>query len=202
MPSTGPDLCSFPTNPLVHSQGRLDPNILVHPLQPIIQATGPVQNAVTKEIALSNPSETTYQLRLDPTNALQPVPPSDSSPSDETHHSLTHPEKCQESTLANVVIIQLSGNTLADIFTPPAYNAFKAHVASDVSVSSTKRIVADPPTHFSTSSHAVPTSSILRRHILIPVHCVVFSLASLVVLSWLAFFFIRANGVEADGPCF
>ena len=65
------------------------------------------------------------------TNALStPQSPQHISPSqisgDHTHLNIKHLEQLLDSSLATVAVIQFSGNTLADVLTPRAYDSFKA----------------------------------------------------------------------------
>ena len=95
------------------------------------------------EIAKNNPNNAHLQ-----TNDLSQVPPFKSpqpiSPSllsgDHTHN-IKYLEQLLESSLATVAVIQFSGNTLADVLTPRAYDTFKALyalAALDAVASSTK----------------------------------------------------------------
>jgi hypothetical protein len=64
------------------------------------------------------------------TNAISPPQsPQTISPShigDHTHRQIKYLEQLLDSSLATVAVIQFSGNTLADVLTPHAYNTFKA----------------------------------------------------------------------------
>jgi hypothetical protein len=80
------------------------------------------------EIAKSNTSNAHTQ-----TDVLSPRQSSSSqliSPShisgDNTQHNVKYLEQLLESSLATVAVIQFSGNTLADVLTPRAYDTFKA----------------------------------------------------------------------------
>ncbi|KAF8811970.1 hypothetical protein BYT27DRAFT_7183295 [Phlegmacium glaucopus] len=144
-----------------------NPNILVPPLQPVAIA---VQNEVPKEIA-DVPLSKNYQPRLDPAKSPRPFPRSDSR-----NYNVEHLEHLDPS-LAPVSSIQLSGNTLADVFTPHAHDPL---VPSYVSM----RSMSDPTTRSlflgmsgnseqpsppsPNSSLVVPSTS--RSHISIPVH--------------------------------
>ena len=84
-------------------------------------ATGP-----PTEFAKSNHSNVHLQ-----TNAIslpqspQPISPSHSS-GDHTHHNIKYLEQLLDSSLATAAVIQFSGNTLADVLTPRAYDSMKA----------------------------------------------------------------------------
>ena len=74
----------------------------------------------------SNSSDVHLQMNaLSPPQSPQPISPSHLS-GDHTHHNIKYLEQLLDSSLATVADIQFSGNTLADVLTPRAYNTFKA----------------------------------------------------------------------------
>ena len=98
------------------------------------------------EIAKSNPSNTHLQ-----TNALSPPQSQPMSPShlygDHTHH-IKYLEQLLDSSLVTAAVIRFSGNTLADVLTPRAYDTVKtlyALAALDEAASSTKPRWSDIP---------------------------------------------------------
>ena len=62
---------------------------------------------------------------LPPPQSPQPISPSHFS-GNHTHHNIKYLEQLLDSSLATVAVIQFSGNTLADVLTPRAYDTFKA----------------------------------------------------------------------------
>ena len=62
---------------------------------------------------------------LSPPQSPQHVSPSQFS-GDHTHYNIKYLEQLLDSSLATVAVIQFSGNTLADVLTPRAYDSFKA----------------------------------------------------------------------------
>ena len=114
-----------------------------HPLG-LQNATSP--STAPTENAKSNHSNVDLQM-----NALSlPQPPQPISPSYfsgyHTHHNI---KQLLVSSLATAAVIQFSGNTLADILTPRAYDTFKALyalAALDAPTSSTKSRESEIPT--------------------------------------------------------
>ena len=99
------------------------------------------QNATNPPTAPAEIAESTVHLQK---NALSPPrspqPPSHFS-GDLTHHNIKYLEQLLDTSLATVAVIQFSGNTLADVLTPRAYDTFKAlHTlaAMDAAASGTK----------------------------------------------------------------
>ena len=85
---------------------------------------------------------------LSPHQSPQPISPSHLS-GDHTHHNIKHLEQLLDSSLATIAVIQISGNTLADVLTPRAYDTFKALyalAALDVLASGTKPRESEIPT--------------------------------------------------------
>ena len=107
----------------------LAPSTIQH-VEYVLPSLGP-QNATGSptaptKIAKSNPSSVYLQINaLSPPQSPQPIPPSHFS-GDHTLHNIKHLEQPLDSSLATVAVIQFSGNTLADVLTPRAYDAFKA----------------------------------------------------------------------------
>ena len=98
-----------------------------HPLGPQ-NATGPsiAQAPTDSEPATSNPSNVhLLKNALFPTQSPQPISPSHFS-GEHTQHNVKYLEHLLDSSLATVAVIQFSGNTLADVLTPRAYDTFKA----------------------------------------------------------------------------
>ena len=146
---------------------------------------------------------------LSPHQSPQPISPSHLS-RDHTHHNIKYLEQLLDSSLATIAVIQFSGNTLADVLTPRAYDTFKALyalAALDPQPSGTKPPESEIPIR-STSSHvdndclyssnrsplslnsslAVPRNG--RLHISISVdYVMLFSWAGFMVLSILLVFF-------------
>jgi hypothetical protein len=142
---------------------------------------------------------------LSPPQSPQPTSPSHLS-RDHIRHNIKHLELLLDSSLATVSVIQFSGNTLADVLTPRAYDTLKALyalAALDAAASSTKPRGSDTPTSFpfsdigndcpSSSNHssplpnsslAVPRTASGRIHISISVDYVIdFSWAGFVAVS-------------------
>ena len=157
---------------------------------------------------MSNPSDVPLQnhAQSPPDQSLRSISPSYLS-GDHTHRDLKYLGRLLESSLATIAIIQFSGNTLADIFTPRANDSFKALCAlapSDGPTSSTKSQVGDIPTRsdFSNTptdsnkpdSPPLPYSSLavsrtFRTHISISVgYEVLFSWTGFVAVSCLVFY--------------
>jgi hypothetical protein len=103
---------------------------ILPPLGPIPQnATGPP--TAPTEITKSNPSNHDVHLQtnvLSPPQSHQPISPSHfpNDHHDTTHRDIKYLEQLLESSLATVAAIPFSGNTLADILTPRAYDTYKA----------------------------------------------------------------------------
>ena len=109
------------------------------------------------EIAESTPSDVHLQTNaLSPPQSPQHISPSQFS-GDHIHHNIKYLEQLLDSSLATAAVIQFSGNTLADVLTPRAYDAFKtvhalAHLDSPaLSIKTTSRR-SDIPTRRSTVS--------------------------------------------------
>ena len=165
------------------------------------------------KIAKSNPSIVNLQTNpLSPPQSPQPIPPSHFS-ADHTHHIIKYLEQLLDSSLATAAVIQFSGNTLADVLTPRAYDTFKALyalAALDVPTSSTKPRGSKIPTrstfsdigndcpyssHFSpplrNSSLAVPHTGKIHVHISFSVDYVFFfSWVGLAAVSCLAVIYL------------
>ena len=106
--------------------GHLPLNILVH-VEYVFPPLGP-QNETGPPTASTEINHNNVHLQ---TNALYtPQSPQHTSPSqfsgDHTHLNIKHLEQLLDSSLATVAVIQFSGNTLADVLTPRAYDTFKA----------------------------------------------------------------------------
>ena len=163
-------------------------------------ATGP-PTAPTE----SNSSNVLLQTNAhSPLQSPQPISPSNSS-GDHTH--IKYLEQLLDSSLATVAVIQFSGNTLAEVLTPRAYDTFKALytlAALDVTASSTKPRWSEIPTRptfsdvgndFLHSSNRSPPSRLGLRfndriHISISVdYVILFSWAGLAAVSILIVFF-------------
>ena len=178
--------------------------------------TGPQTTTAPAETAKSD----MHLIRnaLPPLQSPQPIPPSHFS-GDHTHHNIKCLEQLLDSSLATV--IQFSGNTLADVLTPRAYDAFKAlHAlaALDAAASSTKPRGSEPEipncsafpdvgndcpyssNHlppFRNSNLTVPRTD--RINISISVHYVIlFSWAGMAALSFLVVFFNLPRLCERD----
>ena len=169
-----------------------------------------------------SPPTTPTEIRSDPRNVVlqtsalslpqspQPIPPSHFSGN---HTHIKYLEQLLDSSLATVAVIQFSGNTLADVLTPRAYDTFKALyalAALDAPTSSTKPRGIDPLTRstFSdigndcsyssnhspplpSSSLAVPRTGRMHVHISISLdYVMLFSWAGLAVVSCLVVFSI------------
>ena len=124
-------------------------NIILPPIGPHYATGLSIAPTETAESNLSN----THLLRntLSPTQheSLQTISPSHIS-GDHTHHNIKYLEQLLDSSLATVAVIQISGNTLADVLTPRAYDAFKALyalTALDAEASSTRPGESDIPKH-------------------------------------------------------
>jgi len=184
--------------------------------------SGPFPHAPSKSEIMGNPCDVCLQKNTlsPPEQPLRSISPSHLS-GDHTYHDLKYLEQLLESSLATVAVIQFSGNTLADVLTPRAYDTLKALyalAALDVSLSSTQSKVGGIPTHsdFSDIRNAYPYLSnpnqspsppnpriaiprTCRIHISISVdYVVLFSWASFVAVSCLAFFVIvpQVCGIE------
>ena len=156
---------------------------------------------------------------LFPPQSPQPIPPPDLS-GDHTHHNIKYLEQLLDSSLATVAVIQFSGNTLADVLTPRAYNTLKALYALadlDAPESSTKPRCeiptrSTPPdigndcTHSSNRSPPLPNPSLAvlnprtgRIHTSISVDCVMlFSWAGLAAVCCLVVFYNIPRLCERD----
>jgi hypothetical protein len=98
-----------------------------------------------------------------PHQSPQPISPSHFS-EDHTHHNIKYLEQLLHSSLATVAVIQFSGNTLADVLTPRAYDTFKTLYALadlDAPTSSSKPKGSEIPTRstFSDIGNDCPCSS-------------------------------------------
>ena len=197
-----------PTIPFLPAQICLNPYICT-------PVSTTVQHAPPSEIAKSNPCNVHPQTNAHTLpQSLQPISPSHLS-GDHTHHNIKYLEQLLDSSLATVSVIQFSGNTLADVLTPRAYDTFKALYAlaaldAPASESSTKPRGSKIPnlTTFSDigndrpysssrspplpdSSLAVPRIGRMHVHVSISVdYVMLFSLAGLVAVSCLVVFSI------------
>ena len=171
------------------------------------------------EIAKSNPSNVHLQTKaLSLPQSPQAISASHFS-GDHTHHNKKYLEQLLDSSVATVAVIQFSGNTLADVLTPRAYDTLKALyalAALDAPASSTKPEIPTRRPTFSdidndcphSSNHssplpnpslAVPRTGRMHVHISISVHYVMlFSWAGLVVVSCLVVFFNLPRLCERD----
>ena len=122
--------------------GYVLPPLLVGPQN----ATGPP--IAPTEIAKSNPSNMHLQTNsFSPLKSRQRISPAHFS-GDHAHHNAKYLEQLLDSSLATAAVIQFSGNTLADVLTPRAYDTFKALyalAALDTPTSSTKRRGSEIP---------------------------------------------------------
>ena len=141
----------------------------------------------------------------------QPISPSHLS-GDNTHHNIKYLEQLLDSSLATIAVIQFSGNTLAEVLTPRAYDTFKALYAlaaldapasasatkpteSEISTRSTFSDIGNDYLYLSNRSPPSlnPTLVVSRNgriHISISVdYVMLFSWAGLVALSILVAFF-------------
>ena len=113
---------------------------------------------------------------LSPSQSPQSISPSHFS-GDHIHHNIKYLEQLLDSSLATVAVIQLSGNTLANVLTPRAYDSFKALyalAALDTAASNTRPRESDSS----------------RTHISISVdHGMLFLWAGLAAVSFLVVFF-------------
>ena len=155
-------------------------------------------------------------------NALSPSqspqPPTHFS-GNHTHHNMEHLEQLLDFSLATVAVIQFSGNTLADVFTPRAYDIFKALytlAALDATKSTTKPKGSEIPNcstfsdignnypYSSNHSPPLPNSSLAiprtgRIHISISVDNVMFFWwAGLAAVSFIVVFFNFPRHCEGD----
>ena len=182
--------------------------VLPHQVLDPQNATGS-PTAPTEIAKSSNPSNVCLQTNaLSPPQSPQPISPSHFL-GDHTHHYIKHLEQLLDSSLATVAVIQFSGNTLADVLTPRAYNTFKALYALadlDAPASSTKARGSEIPArsafsgigndcpNSSNRSPPLPNSSLAvprtgRIHISIPMdYVILFSWAGLAVVSCFVFF--------------
>ena len=149
-------------------------------------ATSPLTDP--SEITKSNPSNVHQKNALPPPQSPQPDSPSHFT-GDHNHHSnVKYLEQLLDSSLATVAVIQISGNTLADVLTPRAYDAFKALTALDAAASSTKPYSSNRLPPLLKSSLAVSRSG--KIHISIAVdYVMLFPLAGLAAISFLVVFF-------------
>ena len=185
---------------------------VLHSLDPQ-NATG-YPTAPTK-IVKSNSSNVHLQTNaLSPPQSPQSISPSHFSAGDHTHHNIKYLEQLLESSLATVAVIQFSGNTLADVLTPRAYNTFKALYAladldaptlsskagkSEIPIRSTFSDIGNdclysnnhsPLAPFPNSSLAVPPGHTNRIQTLISDNIMLFSWAGLVAVSFSVLFLI------------
>ena len=147
----------------------------------VVPPLGP-QNATSPQTSPSEIAESNVHLQ---TNAHSlPQSPQPISPSylsgDHTHCNIRYLEQLLDSSLATVAVIQFSGNTLAEVLTPRAYDTFKALYQalyalaafdSDAAASSTKpkgsvipnrsnlSDIGDDCPYLSNRSHPMPNSS-------------------------------------------
>ena len=162
---------------------------------------------------VKTPQENTHF--ADAPQSPQPISPSHLSGDHTTHHNIEYLEQLLDSSLATVAVIQFSGNTLADVLTPRAYDTFKALyalAALDVAASkprwieiSTRSIFPEsskigndclyssncsPPLPNSESCLGVSRIGRIHAHMSISVDCVIlFSWAGLAAVSFLVVFF-------------
>ena len=169
------------------------------PTAPTGTATGKSNLSTNGHLLRNTPSPTQFE-------SPQPISPSNFSGDHHTHHNIKLLEQLLDSSLATVAVIQISGNTLADVLTPRAYDTFKALyalAALDAAASSTTSrgeipnrstftdISMDCPHSsnnllpFPNSSLAVPRTG--RIHVSISVE--LFSWAGLAAVSFLVVFF-------------
>ena len=157
---------------------------------------------------------------LSPPQSPQPISPSHLS-GDHTHHNIKYLEQLLDSSLATVAVIQCSGNPLADVITPRAYNTFKALyalAALEAPASNTNLRGSEIPTrsestfsdidndcpYSSTRSPPLPSTSLVvprtgRIHTSISVdYVMLFSLAGLAAVSCLVVFFNLPRLCERD----
>ena len=154
------------------------------------------------EIAKGNPNDVHRPGDLQ-ANALSPppipLPPSHFS-GDHIHHNIKYLEQLLDSSLATVAVVQFSGNTLADVLTPRAYDTLKALAALEASVSSTKPRGSDLEVPNRSTFPDIGTS---RIHLSISMNDVVLFLwAGLVALSLSLLFFYSPQLCEMDVSCF
>jgi hypothetical protein len=120
-------------------------------------AMGPT--GVLTEIDKSNPSNEHLQTNvLSLTQSPQPISPSHFS-GDNTHHNIKYLEQLLDSSLATVAVIQFSGNTLADVLTPRAYDTFKALYALAALDAAAASNPLTKPNTFSDIGHDCPFSN-------------------------------------------
>ena len=157
----------------------------------------------------SNPHLQTNALSESPPQSPQSISPSHFSGDHTTHHNIKYLEQLLDSSLATVAVIQFSGNTLADVLTPRAYDTFKALYAladldaqalstktsgSDHEIRSTFSDIGNDCPYSSNRSPPLPISSFAiprtgRIHISISVdHVIIFSCAGLVAVSYFVLF--------------
>ena len=186
-------------------------------VESVFHSLGP-QNATgyptaPTEIVKSNSSNVHPQTNaLSPPQSPQSISPSHFSAGDHTHHNIKYLEQLLESSLATVAVIQFSGNTLADVLSPRAYNTFKALYAladldapalsskareSEIPIRSTFSDIGNdcayssnhsPLAPFPNSSLAVPHTN--RIQISISDNIMLFSWAGLVAVSFSVLFLI------------
>ena len=184
----------------------------------VLPSVGP-QNATGSrraptEVVKSNSSNVHLQTNApseSPPQSPQSISPSHFSGDHTTHHNIKYLEQLLDSSLATVAVIQFSGNTLADILTPRAYDTFKALYAladldaqalsmstttsgseirstfSDIGNDCPYSSYRSPP--FPNSSLAVPRTGGIHISISLAVdHVMLFSWAGLVAVSYFVLF--------------
>ena len=185
-------------------------NIMIPPLGP--------QNATSPRIAPFEIAERNVHLQTNTLPPPQPISPSHLS-GDHTHRDIKYLEQLLDSSLATVAVIQISGNALADVLTPCAYDTFKALyalAALDAAASGTKHNRSEIPSrsnlsdigddylYSSNRSHSMPNSSIAVPrtggiHLSISVdHGILFLWAGLAAVSILVVFFNFSRLCERD----
>ena len=149
---------------------------------------------------MSNPSNVDLQTNaLFPPQSPQPISPSHFS-EDHTHRHIKYLEQLLDSSLATVAVIQFSGNTLAEVLTPRAYDTFKALyalAALDAATSNNKPKGSEIPTrstfsdiigndclHLSNRSPPFPNSSLAVPHTGRIHKPISVSMDSVILLSW------------------
>ena len=180
-------------------------------------ATGPP--TAPTEISKSNHGNLHLQMNApSPSQSSQHISPSHIS-GDHTRHNIKHLEQLLDSSLATVAVIQFSGNTLADVLTPRAYDTLKALyalAALDASASSTKPRESEIPTgstfsnirnycpyssnrlpSLRNSSPAAPRTGRIRISISVD-YVMLFSWAGLAAVSCLVVFFNLPRLCEKD----
>ena len=171
--------------------GHLAPSTLQH-VEYVLPPLGP-QNATSPPTAPTKIAENNVHMQmnaLSPPQSPQPISPSHIS-GDHTHHNIKYLEQLLDSSLATVAVIQFSGNTLADVLTPRAYDTFKALytlAALDAAASSTKLYPSNRSPPLPNPSLAVPRTG--RIHISISVdNVILFLWAGFAAVAFLVVFF-------------